>query len=210
MKPSYRTICNPIIATIFLFLPTNVNAQSADDGASVVFIRHGEKPEKLDQDIGQLNCKGLNRSLALPPVISKLFGKPNFLFVPNPSHSDDLAADESRGYVRALATIEPTAISFGLPVNAALDVSDLGGLQAAIDKIIASNRSAFVLVAWEHKRIPVVVRALLSSHGGDSSLVPNWHGDDFESIYIVTIGASRAAFSHKYEGLSDLPDACPH
>jgi hypothetical protein len=50
---------------------------------TIVFIRHGEKPEG---GFGQLNCQGLNRALALAPIIAKSFGRPDAIFAPNPSH----------------------------------------------------------------------------------------------------------------------------
>ncbi len=48
--------------------------------------------------------------------------------------------------VRPLATIEPTAIAFGLPVHAGIGVSDRGGLAQASTQPAYQN--AFVLVAW--------------------------------------------------------------
>jgi hypothetical protein len=48
---------------------------------TIVLIRHGEKPQG---GLGQLNCQGLNRSLALPRVLIAKFGKPAFVFAPNP------------------------------------------------------------------------------------------------------------------------------
>ena len=96
---------------------------------TIVFIRHGEKPEG---GFGQLNCQGLNRALALAPIIAKYFGRPDAIFAPNPSH---LKEDAGRlyDYVRPLATIEPTAIWFGLPVDVSLDFQDKEGLQAALE-----------------------------------------------------------------------------
>ena len=44
---------------------------------TIVFIRHGEKPEG---GFGQLNCQGLNRALALAPIIAKSFGRPDAIF----------------------------------------------------------------------------------------------------------------------------------
>ncbi|HKN29694.1 MAG TPA: hypothetical protein VJY34_18125, partial [Roseiarcus sp.] len=40
---------------------------------TIVFVRHGEKPAA---GLGQLDCRGLNRSLELPAVINAMFGKP--------------------------------------------------------------------------------------------------------------------------------------
>ena len=73
-----------------------------------MLVRHGEKPDK---GLGQLDCQGLNRALALPAVIAKIFGKPSAIFAPDPSQQKE---DDgvSYDYVRPLATIEPTAIFF--------------------------------------------------------------------------------------------------
>src|ERR1700730_13606505 len=91
---------------------------------TIVFIRHGEKPEG---GFGQLNCQGLNRALALAPTIAKSFGSPDALFAPNPSRPKEDAGN-LYDYVRPLATIEPTAILFGLPVDVSLDIYDREGL----------------------------------------------------------------------------------
>ena len=81
--------------------------------ATIVFVRHGEKPER---GLGQLSCQGLNRALALPAVIAKYFDRVDAIFAPNPSHPKE-DAGELYDYIRPLATIEPTAIWFGLPVD---------------------------------------------------------------------------------------------
>ena len=52
---------------------------------TIVFLRHGEKPEK---EIGQLNCQGLNRALALPRVLISKFGRPDYLFAPAATTTD--------------------------------------------------------------------------------------------------------------------------
>lgn len=111
--------------------------------ATIVFIRHGEKPEG---GLGQLNCQGLNRALALAPIIAKSFGKPDAIFAPNPSHPKE-DAGKLYDYVRPLATIEPTAIWFGLPVDVSVDIYDREGLQAALEKHRAPDRNVFLLVA---------------------------------------------------------------
>jgi hypothetical protein len=174
---------------------------------TIVLVRHGEKPAK---GLGQLDCQGLNRALALPAVIAKTFGKPSAVFAPDPSQQkedDGIPYD----YVRPLATIEPTAIFFGLPIHADVGVTDTEGLRAAIEQPAFHN--ALVVVAWEHTLIETIARALLAAHGGDAALVPKWHGSDFDSIYVVTItgnGAdAKATFAHMHEGLDGQPDICP-
>ena len=92
-----------------------VMAASADARAdqTIVFFRHGEKPSG---GYGQLTCQGLNRALALPGVLAAGFGRPNYLYAPDPTVKVPDAAG-SFYYVRPLATIEPTAIRFGMPVS---------------------------------------------------------------------------------------------
>ena len=55
---------------------------------TIVFIRHGEKPEG---GFGQLNFQGQNLALALAPIIAKSFGRPDAIFAPNPSHPKERA-----------------------------------------------------------------------------------------------------------------------
>ena len=90
-----------------------IGGQANGATATIVFVRHGEKPER---GLGQLSCQGLNRALALPAVIAKYFDRVDAIFAPNPSHPKE-DAGELYDYIRPLATIEPTAIWFGLPVD---------------------------------------------------------------------------------------------
>src|ERR1700756_4183436 len=96
------------VVSLLLLVATAARSDNAVE--TIVLIRHGEKP---DQGLGQLNCQGLNRALALPQIIAKTFGRPGAVFAPDPSQQmQDHGV--SYDYVRPLATIEPTAIFFGL------------------------------------------------------------------------------------------------
>ena len=175
---------------------------------TIVFIRHGEKPEG---GLGQLNCQGLNRALALAPIIAKSFGRPDAIFAPNPSRPKE-DAGRLYDYVRPLATIEPTAIWFGLPVDVSLDFQDKEGLQAALENRRVPDHNVFVFVAWEHRQIAPIVRALLAAHGADAEMVKkvqDWDRKDFDSMYVVTISETKATFDQKHEGLDGQPDGCP-
>jgi hypothetical protein len=174
---------------------------------TIVLVRHGEKPA---QGLGQLNCQGLNRALALPAVIGKQFGKPDAIFAPEPAQSKE-DHGHPYDYVRPLATIEPTAIAFGLPVDASIGVSDLDALRKKLES--PAYRSALVVVAWEHVDIAKLTRLLVADNGGDPATVPDWKGDDFDSIYVVRLtqtGAGVAVtFEQRREGLDGQPTACP-
>ena len=169
----------------------------------IVFVRHGERPPK---GLGQLDCQGLNRALALPAYFAQTFGKPDAIFAPDPGRSKK-DGGETYDYVRPLITIEPTAIAFGLPVDAHIGFDDLAGLEKALEA--PELQGALVFVAWEHKIIDQVARDLLSRHGGDPAQVPAWDDGDFDGVDIVTIESGRATFSRAREGLNGRRVACP-
>ncbi|MEJ5020123.1 hypothetical protein WH297_10260 [Ochrobactrum vermis] len=83
-------------------------AAPAQTSETIILIRHGEKPEG---GLGQLTCRGLNRSLKLPAVIARDFGKPDAIFAPDPA-KEKTDNGISYAYNRPLATVEPTAIHF--------------------------------------------------------------------------------------------------
>lgn len=174
---------------------------------TIVLLRHGEKPAA---GLGQLDCQGLNRALALPAVLARLFGRPAAIFAPNPATK---VRDEGGvfDYVRPLATIEPTAIALGLPVDASVGFTDVDGLQRRLGEPHLHN--ALVFVAWEHLRIVEIVRALMARHNGDAAAVPVWKDNDFDSVYVVRIARTgdrtSASFKHAHQGLNNQPRNCP-
>jgi hypothetical protein len=126
----------------------------------------------------------LNRSLALPSVLTAKFGNPAFIFAPNPKQQTN---DKGRlyDYIRSLATIEPTAIQLGLPVNTQFGFRDVVNLRQELTR--TKYQGALVFVAWEHTLLASLVKDLVSQGGGDPSKVPAWEHDDFDSIYVVKL-----------------------
>jgi hypothetical protein len=175
---------------------------------TVVFLRHGEKPEK---EIGQLNCQGLNRALALPRVLVSKFGRPDYIFAPAASRIAKMGGGVGYNYLRPLATIEPTAIELGLPVNADFPYSEIAGLQTELTG--EKYQNALIFVAWEHHQLENLVKQLVSKFHGDPDQVPHWKGKDFDSLYIVRItthaGTRSISFTQDQEGLSNLSTDCP-
>ena len=171
----------------------------------ILFIRHGEKPWN---GLGQLSCRGLNRSLALPRVLREHFGNPDMIIVPNPGHQkSDHGINFS--YVRPLATVEPTAILLGLPVNATIGYEDVSGLNALLENISATQQAKIVLVAWEHHLAEAAVNKLARAHGNKQE-IPKWEDDDFDSIYVLTLLSSgKAIFRLDHQKLNNLPNTCP-
>jgi hypothetical protein len=173
---------------------------------TLVFLRHGEKPSG---GYGQITCKGLQRALALPQVLTGMFGTPDYIFAPNPLPKVTDAAG-SFYYVRPLATIEPTAIRLGMPVNAQYGFTDITGLQNEF--LNGAYASSTVFIAWEHLKEQELVQNLMNLYGGGVT-VPAWPSDDYDSLYVVRLtndgGTITAQFDHEYEGLNNLATTCP-
>lgn len=176
---------------------------------TLVLFRHGEKTA---QEYGQLSPMGLNRSLALPEVLLGKYGKPNFLFAPNPSKLIHSRTDsENYSYVRPLATIEPTAIKLGMPVNTQYGFTEIDGLEKELAKSTYAN--AVVFIAWEHGYLDKFAKAVVKDNGG-SDAVPEWPGKDYDSIFVIRLHRSgdktTATFTVDHEGLDGkLSDKLP-
>ena len=110
-----------------------------------------------------------------------------------------------------LATIEPTAIQLGMPVDTDFGYSNIDGLE--VELIQQKYQNALIFVAWEHNELVKLVRQLVRKFDGDPNQVPNWHGNDFDSLYVVRItgpGPTRSvSFAQDHEGLSNLSNDCP-
>ncbi len=204
-----------LLRRAFLSAAALVLAGAAAAEETIVFVRHGEKPAA---GLGQLDCRGLNRSLELPAVINAMFGKPKAILAPDPAKQKE-DGGVLYDYVRPLATIEPTAIAFGMPVNAQIGLDDTAGLKAELEK--DAYRDALILVGWEHKIINEVECQLMTGSGcafkkdengvTKSGDVVKWDGDDFDRIDVVKIDWSgpKATIQTKSEGLNGQPERCP-
>ena len=153
---------------------------------TLVCIRHGEKPSG---GLGQLTCRGLNRALALPKVLLEKYGRPQFIFAPNPAQKADSKTDPAGYYyVRPLATIEPTAIRCGLPVNTQF-------------------------IAWEHSLLDAFAKKLAQDNGVDPAQIPAWAGEEYDLIFVFKIttenGRRSLTFTLDHEGLNGLSEDCP-
>ena len=169
-----------ILYIILLLIAIPVYGTETNRIERLVCIRHGEKPKG---GLGQLSCQGLNRALALPPVLLSRFGKPDYIFAPNPSQKVDDGV--SYNYVRPLMTIEPTAISVGLPVNTEYGFRDIEALQKEFT--LEKYRHSLIYVAWEHGLLDQLACNLVKYGGGDTNSVPAWPRNDFDSIFIFDI-----------------------
>jgi hypothetical protein len=170
-------------------------------------MRHGEKPP---EGLGQLDCQGLNRALALPQILKRKFGIPDYIFAPDP-RQQVLDHENLYYYIRPLATIEPTAIRLGKPVNTRFGYKQIAGLQTELTDSHYYN--ALIFVAWEHNLLVQLARNLVQSAGGNPSVVPDWSGTDFDSLYVLRFDRDQnsvsVTFTRRSEGLNDQPTTCP-
>lgn len=181
-----------------------VRLPAANADTTIVIVRHGEKPA---QGLGQLSCQGLNRSLALAPVLLSHYGRPVVIYAPNPAVKK-IDKGASYAYVRPLATIEPLAIRVGLPVNIDWGMADITQLAEAL----LARTDGTQVVAWEHHLAEKLAKHLLVISNGNPADVPNWGDTDFDSIYVVRVTGRdkdrHATFTHENEDLNDLPGNC--
>ena len=196
----------PKFLAVFACAVAALAGSAAAGGSTVIILRHGEKPEK---GLGQITCQGLNRALALAPLLLQRYGKPTAIYAPNPAQmKKDLGVPYA--YIRPLATIEPLAVRAGMPVNLQWSMTEVPELG---DELIAAPAGTYV-VAWEHHWAENLARYLLSRLGGNPLDVPEWQGKDFDSLFVVRIRSGEGAspgvgFSHEHQGLDGLPQACP-
>ncbi|MDD5400678.1 MAG: hypothetical protein PHQ93_05800 [Sulfurimonas sp.] len=167
---------------------------------TIVFVRHGEKPSG---GLGQINCQGLNRALRLPDVLEQKFGKPTAVFASNPAKQKK-DSGVLYDYIRPLATIEPTAIRYGLPVNVQFGFLEVAPLVAELKE--SKFNDATIFVAWEHHLIVEIVKSIVP----EGITVPAWENGDFDSIYVVQIDTNKNSYKFWVEkqGLNDMPTQC--
>jgi hypothetical protein len=204
----------PVILFQFIFAaPLFLSGQGPPTrGETIVMIRHGEKPSAGH---GQLNCKGLNRALALAPLLIGRYGMPDALYVPNPAiQIRENNVGPMYSYVRPLATLEPTAIRAGLPVNTQIAYDHIGELQQAL--LEPGFAHSVIFVAWEHDLMYRFAQQMLRDYGEGASLLPPWRGWDFGTIYVLHVtrpendAKPHVTLTIQQENLDGkLSNACP-
>jgi len=98
-----------------------------------------------------------------------------------------------------------------LPINTSFGFENIKGLQQEL--AAPRYQNAVVLVAWEHKKLEDMVKAMLAGMGGQPGDVPHWKGSDFDSIYVLTVqrdgGKAVASFRHEQQQLDGQAASCP-
>jgi hypothetical protein len=168
---------------------------------TIVLIRHGEK---TSAELGQLNRQGLNRALALPNVLIRKYGNPNYLFAPNPADQIRSITGGIYSYVRPLATIEPLAIQEEMPVNTQFGFRDIKPLEAELIKPMYA--SSLIFVSWEHLMEDQFAKNVMADYGKDASAVPDWSNSDYDMLFVIHLvrsaGSTKATFQVDHEELN--------
>lgn len=211
-----------IIPRFAIFFPlvalslSSAHARSSESTLSketLVFLRHAEKPK---DEIGQLNCQGLSRSLKIPGVLIEKFGKPDFIFAPNPNAKKrNKRTEEKFYYIRPLATIEPLAIRLEMPIDLGIGYDEV---ENAVGEWMGKQYSGSLLfISWEHRLEEQIIRSIYTSvEGNKGSDIPKWEDADFDSLYVLTIyrdaekKITRIEFKKDEQGLNaELSEHCP-
>ncbi|VVQ02203.1 hypothetical protein PS934_02628 [Pseudomonas fluorescens] len=200
-----------VVSALFLSLESGLSRAHPMDGTqTLVFLRHGEKP---DGGLGQLNCQGLNRAIDLATLLPEKFGKANYVFAANPTRNvEEGEFDNSYSYIRPLMTISPSAIKLGLPVNINFSANDTSDL--ANELVHDKYHNAVIYTAWSHGYLPELINKVAGDATGKKvTITDDWESSDYDSLYVLTLtwhNGKASLQSHVYkQGLDNGAETCP-
>lgn len=210
-KRTRALLLAPLLAASWLVYANLERTPEPEDAIqTLVFLRHAEKPA---DGLGQLNCQGLNRSLALPALLPERFGAPDYVFAANPDRRvEEGPDDEEFNYLRPLLTIAPTAIAHGLPVNTEFNANDV---EEIVDELTERQyRHSTIYTAWSRGYVSEIMNELLDEVDADENLsVDRWHREDFDSVYVIRLhwknGEATASLEAQAQGLNEAKSECP-
>ncbi|MVW86399.1 histidine phosphatase family protein [Pseudomonas sp. PB101] len=199
------------VSAVFLLLESSLSrAQPMDGTQTLVFLRHGEKP---DGGLGQLNCQGLNRAIDLATLLPEKFGKANYVFAANPTRNvEEGEFDNSYSYIRPLMTISPSAIKLGLPVNINFSANDTSDL--ADELLHDKYHNSVIYTAWSHGYLPELINKVAGDATGKKmKITEDWESGDYDSLYVLTLtwhNGKASLQSNVYkQGLDNGAETCP-
>ena len=153
----------------------------ADPGLKVLIIRHGEKPKNGES----LTCQGENRARQIPAVLSRKFGKIDYIYVPTVVSRGDKTL-----HSRMFQTATPIAIRNGLEINSQFAGSDAVPVAQSV-----LEKKGTVLLVWNHTAIAKLAQSL----GVDA---PDWQNTDFDTILVIRYSKGMAELAVDSQGLS--------
>lgn len=152
----------------------------------IMIIRHAEKPSEDGivrgvavhghHDKHALCVRGWQRAGALVRFFAPRGDQPNPL-IATPRSIFASGATEWSPSLRSQHTVEPLANELGIAIDVAHAEGDEDQLAQAV---LAAP--APVLVAWHHKHIPLLVRALV---GGEPLCPRHWPDERFDLVWVL-------------------------
>ena len=164
--------------------------------ASIAFVRHAEKqpgdgpPHGVlvdgTPDPDSLIPRGWQRAGALVGLFVPRSVESGPALLPTPSRLFASEVGPHSHSRRPLETLTPLSDRLGLPLDEPF-------VQDELDQLVAAIRGCdgHVLVAWEHKRIPLIANQLV----GDSASVPQvWPDERFDVVWVFEPDPSTGRF----------------
>lgn len=171
---------------------------------TIMLIRHGEKPvvpppygvnADGDQDKHSLSVRGWQRAGALVPFFRRPFvdGIVTPAAIYASAVSDQAALVEGDDVAKSLRpqqTVSPLAAALSLEIVANWTV----GQEALLATALRGVQGA-VLVAWEHKHIPVIAAQFTNA------APPTWPDDAFDVVWLLQENAGTYTFVQRRQDL---------
>ena len=164
--------------------------------ASIGIVRHAEKQLGDAPPLGvsvagtpdpeSLTPRGWQRAGALISLFVERAGTSGGALLPTPSRLFASELGPHSHSRRPIETLEPLSQRLGVTLDDPF-------LQDELDQLVAAIRSCegHVLVAWEHKRIPLIANRLV----GDPARVPQaWPDDRFDLVWLFEPDPGEATY----------------
>lgn len=149
-----------------------------------MLIRHAEKPdgdgvagvkEDGSTDKHSITVRGWQRAGALVPFFARpahpKIARPNVIYAAAPTDNPEIKPEDAKS-LRPQETVAPVAARLGCRVRTDVRVGDETALVEALRGL-----HGIVLVAWEHKRIPIIA--------GSFAAAPAEWGDAFDVVWVL-------------------------
>jgi hypothetical protein len=192
---------------------TSGSQTTQEPPAQIMVIRHAEKPPDAPppsgvqqdgtQDPHSLIVQGWQRAGALVSFFSAptnpQIQRPTYLYAPSPHGSQEAGS-------RPLETVTPLGAKLGISPNTTFAV---GSEQQLVSDVLRRS-GLFVLIAWEHKHIPIIGNLILQNQ---TTVPQSWPGDRFDVVWVfdLQLASGGYAFSQAPQLLllGDLPGTIP-
>jgi hypothetical protein len=167
---------------LFLFFSLVSSVQLFSKPASVVVIRHGEKPK--DREARHLSAAGEERARRLVDFVknnSELarIGTAQILIATHPT--------EDGGGLRTRETLVPLSDALKVPIETPYE-SDHPKRLASMLLSDKKYDGKTILICWTHEHIPALIRAL-----GIQPAPPEMGDDVYDLVYVISYGEDKGA-----------------